>query len=111
MVPAKVSDLAFHSPFFVCFRGCAELTRESPVRTKRDEASCLLPAIALKDLLHRRRQVVVSEFAKDTTKEAEGQLMRFQKRLLRGMGERAVKRRSAGHTSHREHLQLRPLAG
>src|SRR5205085_7149084 len=92
-------------------RRLTKLALESPVRTKRDEASCLFPPIALEDLLHGRRQVVVSEFAEDTMKEAEGQLMRLQKRLLCGVGEGAVERRSARHASHREHLQLRPLAG
>src|SRR4051812_7497482 len=111
MVPAKVSSFAFHAPFFVRFRRRTELAVESPVRTKRDEPSCLFPAIALEDLLHGRRQVVVSEFAEDTMKEAEGQLMRLQKRLLRGVGEGAVERRSACHASHREHLQFHPLAG
>ena len=37
--------------------------------------------------------------------------MRLQKRLLHGVGEGAVERRSACHASHREHLQLGPLAG
>src|SRR4051812_19224355 len=78
MVPAKVSSFAFHAPFFVRFRRRTELAVESPVRTKRHEPSCLFPAIALEDLFHGRRQVVVSEFAEDTMKEAEGQLMRLQ---------------------------------
>ena len=111
MVPAKISSFAFHTSFFVRFRRRTELAVESPVRTKRDKPSCLFPPIALEDLLHGRRQVVVSEFAEDTMKEAEGQLMRLQKRLLCGVGEGAVERRSARHASHREHLQLRPLAG
>jgi len=76
------------------------------VFAKRDEASCLFPAVALEDLLQGRRQVVVSEFAEDTMKEVEGQLMCFQKRLLRGVGEGAVERRSARHTSHRESRRL-----
>src|SRR4051794_4896990 len=110
MVPAKISSFAFHAPFFVRFRRRTELAIKSPVRTKRDEPSCLFPAIALEDLLHGRRQVVVPEFAEDTMKEAESQLMRFQNRLLRGGGEGAVERRSACHASHREPLQLHPLA-
>ena len=32
-------------------------------------------------------------------------------RLLRSVGKGAVERRSTCHASHREHLQLRPLAG
>src|SRR5438270_6867546 len=111
MVPAKISSFAFHAPFFVRFRRRTELAVESPVRTKRDKPSCLFPPIALEDLLHGRRQVVVSEFAEDTMKEAEGQLMCFQKRLLRRVGEGAVERRSTCHASHCEHLQLRSLSG
>src|SRR5206468_4615046 len=111
MVPSEISSFAFHAPFFVRFRRRTELAVESQVRTKRDNPAGSSPPIALEDLLHGRRQVVVSEFAEDTMKEAEGQLMRLQKRLLRGVGEGTVERRSTCHASHREDLQLRPLAG
>ena len=76
--------------------------------TKRAVSSA---AMSAQDLLHRRGEVVIAQLAEHAAKVSERQFVRFQKRLLRRVQISAVKRRSAGHAAHREHLQLDSLAG
>src|ERR1019366_4906213 len=52
----------------------------------------------------------VAKPAEDAAEVMERQLVRFQKRLLRGPQIGAMIGRSAGHRTQREHLQLDPLA-
>ena len=47
---------------------------------------------------------------KDAAKAVKSQLMTFQKCLLRGSSVSAMKGCSTGHGTHREHMQLHPLA-
>ena len=88
----------------------AEAGLEPPVRTERNEAGCHPPLVAAQDLLHRTRKVIVAKLATHAAEVVEGQLMRIEKRLLRGSQIGVMKRRTAGHRTHRKHLQLDPFA-
>ncbi len=80
------------------------------MRTKSHEARRLLASRAAQNPLHRRREIIVPQCPKHPAKVGQGQLVRFQKRLLRRAPIGAMKGRAARHRAHREHLQLHALA-
>src|ERR1035438_3235522 len=104
MVPPKIPDLSLNAALFMGLGRRAKLRLKSPVRTEGNKPGRLFPSRSSQDLPYRRAQVVVPKLSKYPPKVSECQLMRFQKRLLGRMPVGAVKRRSAGHAAHREHL-------
>jgi hypothetical protein len=110
VVATEVSAFAFDAALFVAPSRVAELALITPVRPKGDEAAGLLSLISAQDLLHRTRQVVITQEAEDAIEIAKRQFVCFQKRLLRGMRVSPVIRCSAGHRAHLENLQLDPLS-
>ena len=77
VVAPEVAHFAFHAALFVAFARSAETGLVLPMGTKGDEARRQLPLIAAQNLLHRARQVVVAQLAKDPTKIMESQFVRF----------------------------------
>src|ERR1035437_6326900 len=110
VVAAEVAHFTFHPALLVAFAGRAELSLILPVRTEGDEASRQLPLIAAQDHLYCTRQVVVAKPTENAAEVMERQLVRFQKRLLRGPQVSAMIGRSATHRTKRKHLQLNALA-
>ena len=91
VVAPEVADLAFHAAFLVAARRVAELRLESPVRTKGDQPVGLFPLMSTQNLLHRALQVVVAQQPEHSAEIMKSPLVRFQKRLLRGVKIRGVK--------------------
>ena len=85
MVAPKVADFAFHAALLVASRRIAELRLKTPVRAEGDQPLGLLPLVPAQNLLHRALQVVVAQPPKHAAEIAKRQLVRFQKRLLRGV--------------------------
>jgi hypothetical protein len=85
VVASKVSALAFDAALLVAAGRVTELALVAPVRTESDEAAGLFPPMSTQDLLHRARQVIVAERAKDAAEVAERQLEGFKKCLLGGV--------------------------
>src|ERR1051326_6843828 len=71
VVSSKVASFAFNSTLLMPFIWCAELAVESPVRPECDEPRRLFPALPAQNLLYRRLQIVVPEFAENPTKESK----------------------------------------
>ena len=105
VVPPEVAHLAFHAALLVPTRRVAKLRLESPVRAKGDQPVGLLPLIPAQNLLHRALQVVVAQQPEHAAEIVKGPLVGFQKRLLRGVKIRGVKRSAAGHAAHREEVR------
>src|SRR5438046_1394903 len=61
------------------------------------------------DSLHRQGQIVIANASEDSAQVLEGQLVRFQKRLLRRALVSPMKGASARHAAQRENVQLLPL--
>src|SRR5437016_9789440 len=72
MVPPEVSLFALHAALLVAARRITEVALETPVRAEAYEPFCLLALVPAQDLLHRTRQVVVSDNLEGSTKIAEG---------------------------------------
>ena len=100
MVPPEVAHFAFHAALLVAARRVAKLRLESPVRAKRDQPVGLLALVPAQNLLHRALQVVVAQQPEHSAEIVKGPLVRFQKRLLRGVKIRGVKRPAARHAAH-----------
>src|SRR3954468_5312698 len=111
VIPSEVAGFSFDAALFMSFGRCAELAREAPMRPECDEQRRLFAALSAQDLLYGCFEIVITKFAKHTAKKGERQFVRFEERLLRGVQEGAVERGAAGHTPHREYLQLRPFLG
>ena len=79
------------------------------MRTEGNEAFRLLTAVTAQNPSHRTAQVVIAQRMKHTAEADEGQLMSFQKRLLRGTRIGAMERCAAVHAAHGEDLQLHSL--
>src|ERR1035437_9656911 len=110
VVPAKVSAFSFHAALLVAFSLRAELRLETPMRSEGDESRRLLPLVAPQNLLHRTLQVVVSQDSKYSTEIEKRSFMRFQKRLLAGVREGAMKSSSAGHAPQTIHIGFLALS-
>src|SRR5262249_43112256 len=110
MIPPKISGLAFYSSLLVPGARRTELRLIPPVRTKSYESCALVSLASPQNLLHRARQVVIPQYSEDSTEVGEGLLVRFEKRLLRGPRISSMKRTTAGHAPHREHLNFLTLA-
>ena len=108
MVAAEVADLAFYAALFVALTWSAEAGCVAPVRTEGNEAF-RLTAVTAQNPSHRTAQVVIAQRMKHTAEADEGQLMSFQKRLLRGPRIGAMERCAAVHAAHGEDLQLHSL--
>src|SRR5262249_21620265 len=111
VIPSKISGFPFYAAFLVALTRSAKLARITPVRTECYKPGRFFTPGSTQNLLYRRRKVVITQTQENTAKICESQLVRFQKRLLRGTRIRAVERSAAGHAAHRKHLQLRTLAG
>ena len=61
-------------------------------------------------LLHRTLQVVITQESEDAAKMLKCQLVRLQKRLLRGSVIVHVKGPATRHRAHRKHINLLPLS-
>ena len=104
MVPPEIAHFAFHAALLVAARRVAKLRLESPVRTKSDQPVGLLALVPAQNLLHRALQVVVAQPPEHSAEIVKGPLVRFQKRLLRGVKIRSMKRSAARHAAHREKM-------
>src|SRR5580698_1106415 len=111
VVAPEVANLAFHATLLVAFTGSTELARVTPVRPKGDEPAGFFTPLPAQNLLYRRTEIVISQPVEDPVVVSEGQFVRLQKCLLRGVNKSAVKSRAAGHTPHRKDLQFRSFAG
>jgi hypothetical protein len=81
------------------------------MRPECDEPRRLFPALTAQDLLYGCLQIVVAELPKYAAEEGESQFVRFEKRLLGGVQEGAMKRCATRHAPHRKYLQLNPFPG
>src|SRR5579859_5007691 len=105
MVPPEITHFTFHAALLVAARRVAKLRLESPVRTKGDQPVGLLALVPAQNLFHRNLQVVVAQPPEYPSEIVKGLLVRFQKRLLRGVKIRGVKRPAARHAAHREKMR------
>src|SRR5208282_4877805 len=90
VVTPEIACLRLDPTVLVTFPRRAKLRGEPPVRTESNEARRLFPLLSPQDLLHRRTEIVEPEPVKNPAKPRKSQLVRFQKRLLRGVRESAV---------------------
>src|SRR5216683_3880928 len=106
VIPPKVAVFILHTALLVSLPRRAEISCESPVRSERDKSRRLFPPVPAQDFLHRARQIVEAQFAKDSPKMVERKLVRLQKRLLRCVQIGPMKRPGARHAPHAEGLYL-----
>ena len=110
VIAPEISHLAFDPSFLLRRRRRTEFGREPPVGAKGNETCCLFPLMSPQDFLHRLRQVVIADARENSAKILEGQLVGFEKGLLRRAWVGPMKRPSTRHTAQREDVQLLPVS-
>src|SRR5215471_6822934 len=80
------SQLTFYAALLVSFCRIAVLASESPVRSESNHAVGLFALASLQNLLDRQREIVISQRVEYAAKVRESKLVRFQERLLSGIG-------------------------
>jgi hypothetical protein len=94
----------------VAFCGVAKRSLKLPVRTKQEEALSLLAAMTAEDLFDSALKVVIAQAVKDAAEVMKGELMSFEKGLLRGSLISAMKGGTRSHTAQGDELQGHHLA-
>src|ERR1700738_565277 len=110
MVAAKITTFAHHATLLVAFSWRTKLRRKTPVRPEGHESCGLFALISSQNLLHRTLEVIVAKRSEYSAEIGERQLVGFEKSLLTGVRERAMKSSSAGHTPHAKQISLLPLS-